>query len=169
MTIKCDTICKALAAHLTHLSQVSIRAGPNLSKSAYYKYWHPQRPTIICAKLPRSRAGATIKQRQTMTTTLKAPTLISSFPSPSSSTSSSSAVSVRCWLDVGGLPGAGLLQQPAVQLLRPAGRVQPQPDPARLPAVLSAGGPARGAQGETDPQGPLIFYLAFRFNQAISG
>lgn len=60
----------------------------------------------------------------------------------------SPAVGVRSRPVVWGMQGAGLLQQPAVQLLWPAWGVQPHQAPARLPAVLSAGGPYGSAQGK---------------------
>lgn len=66
--------------------------------------------------------------------------VIFSFPS--------TAVGVRRRAVVWGVQGAGLLQQPAVQLLWPARRVQPHQAPARVPALLPAGGPDGSAKGK---------------------
>lgn len=75
----------------------------------------------------------------------------------------SPAVGVRCRAVVWGLQGAGLLQQPAVQLLWPARGVQPHQAPAQLSGVLPAGGPDGSTQGkrnnrahETDKQKVMV-------------
>lgn len=58
------------------------------------------------------------------------------------------AVCVRGRAVVRGMQGAGLLQQPPVQLLWPAGGVQPHQAPPDLPAVLPAGGSDGNTQGK---------------------